>query len=200
MASDLSIPPVQQNTPEWCWLAVGEMVFRHYRIPNLNPAGIYQCGVVGALVGGPCAADCRYCANMPASNAVNLKRMITMYPDVARNYLRDRRIPRLGARIAMRALTAAEVRDEIDSDRPVIAGISPTGSAGASPQHAVLIIGYRGDGDAMDVTVNDPYPYGSYSPYQAAGGNGGAGRYRIPYARFRNRLRWAESLYEITGR
>ena len=199
-AGDLSIPPVQQNTPEWCWLAVGEMVFRHYGIPNLNPAGIYQCGVVGVMVGGPCAADCRYCANMPASNVVNIRRMITEYPGVARNYLRDRRIPRLGARIATRALTAAEIRDEIDADRPIIAGISPTGSAGGSPQHAVLIIGYRGDRDVMELTVNDPYPYGLYSPYYALGGSGGAGRYRISYASFRNRLRWTESVYEIAGR
>lgn len=27
-AEDLSISPVVQDTPEWCWLAVGEMVFQ----------------------------------------------------------------------------------------------------------------------------------------------------------------------------
>jgi hypothetical protein len=199
-ASDLAIPPVQQNTPEWCWLAVGEMVFRHYGVPNLNPAGIYQCGVVGVMVGGPCAADCRYCANMPAYNVVNIRRMITEYPGVARNYLRDRRIPQLDARIAARALTAGEIREEIDADRPIIAGISPTGSGRGSPQHAVLIVGYSGDRDGIELTVNDPYPYGRYSPYQALGGNGGAGRYRISYARFKSRLRWTESVYEIAGR
>ncbi len=53
----------------------------------------------------------------------------------------------------------------------------------------------------MELTVNDPYPYGLYSPYRAAfGGDGGAGRYRITYARFKSRLRWTESVFEIAGR
>lgn len=199
-AKDLAIPPVQQNTSEWCWLAVGEMVFRYYGIPNLNPAGVYQCGVVGVMVGGPCAVDCRYCANMPASNVANIKRMLIAYPEVARNYLRNPGIRQLDARIAARPLTASEIRDELDAGRPVIAGISPTGLGTRGPQHAVLITGYDRDGGALELTVNDPYPYGIYSPYQAAGGNGGSGRYAISYNRFKSRLSWTESVYEIAGR
>ena len=196
-AGDLSISPVQQDTPEWCWLAVGEMVFRYYDIPNLNPAGIYQCGVVGVMVGGFCAQDCRYCANLPASSVENIARMITAYPRFARNYLRDQDIKQLTARIAVRPLRAQEIRDEIDAGRPIIAGISPAGSGAFGPQHAVLIIGYDGDDDSMNLTVNDPYPYGFSSPYEAAGGNGGSGQYTIPYLNFRSRLRWSQSVYKI---
>jgi hypothetical protein len=124
------------------------MVFRYYNIPNVNPAGILQCGVVGVMVGNPCAADCRCCSNLPAG-------------------------------------------------RPIIAGISPAGSSAFGPLHAVQIVGYDGDDDSMVLTINDPYPYGFSSPYEAAGGGGGSGQYTIRYTRFKSRLRWSQSVYGI---
>src|SRR5689334_6854940 len=45
----LVVAPVQQETEVWCWLAVGEMVFRYYGLPSVNGFGDYQCGIVGAL-------------------------------------------------------------------------------------------------------------------------------------------------------
>jgi hypothetical protein len=196
-AEDLSIGPVQQDTPEWCWLAVGEMIFTYYDIPNLNPAGLYQCGVVGVMVGGPCALDCRFCSNVPAGSVEMIRRMITGYPQFARSYLRNSGIKRLDARVATRALTADEIKDEIGAGRPIIAGISPTGSGAFGPQHAVLIVGYDGDDDTMDLIVNDPFPYGVFSPYEAAGGEGGRGQFTIGYMKFRSRLRWTQSVYRI---
>lgn len=197
-ADDLSIDPVQQETPEWCWLAAGEMIFKYYEIPNVNPAGIYQCGIVGVIVGGPCAMDCRYCSYVPAGTISGIRNMIVSYPRFVRSLLHDKDIKRLTAHVASHALSDDEVRDEIDAGRPIIAGISPLGSVDpASPQHAVLIIGYDGDDDSMDLTVNDPFPYGSSDPYTAVGGNGGEGQYTISYKRFKNRLHWTASLYGI---
>lgn len=56
----LPVPPRYQETPVWCWVAVGEMVFRYYGIPNMNGPGNYQCGVIGALAGpySPCWGNC----------------------------------------------------------------------------------------------------------------------------------------------
>src|ERR1700759_4403447 len=75
--ADLSIDPVMQNTPVWCWLAVGEMVFKYFDVPNVNPAGIYQCGIIGTIAGpySPCWSDCTRCV-VGAGQASNITNML----------------------------------------------------------------------------------------------------------------------------
>src|SRR2546421_11035235 len=83
----LSISPVAQETPEWCWLAVGQMIFQHFNIRNVNPAGDYQCGIVafwGAVPTpygwqGPCMANCYRCP-LPAGSFDTIRAMLSQYP------------------------------------------------------------------------------------------------------------------------
>ena len=199
--ADLSIPPVGQHTPVWCWVAVGEMVFEHFGVPNVNPAGNYQCGIIGALAGPyhPCWSDCRRCV-VPAGSPQNLSNMLFQYPRIAGQLTRQS-IDGVRSRRLLRPLTGEEIRGELDNDRPIIAGVNPSGVTGPFAQHVALIIGYEDNDDQLILTVNDPYPYqlvgNRFDPYLRAGGQGGQGQYRINYNNFRRGLAWSESFYDL---
>jgi hypothetical protein len=200
----LDIEPVWQETPLWCWAAVGEMVFRYYDVPTINPAGDFQCGIV-SLLNPACASNCRNCP-VGAGSLTTISNMIKRYPVFAGGVSRQD-VGRLSAIPIVSALSTRSVMREIDAGRPVVAGISPTGFAlprGPS-QHVALIIGYEGDEDDLTLVVNDPYPFSAEAfasqpnPYEAAGGEEiGRGRYSIEYGEFRARLRWRESIYGIS--
>lgn len=199
--AELSISPVVQRTPVWCWVAVGEMVFKYFNVPNVNPAGQYQCGIIGALAGPshPCWGDCTRCI-VPAGSPQNITNMLNLYPRIAGQLTRDS-IRGISSRRSVRALTVDEIKEELDNDRPIIAGISPAGVTGPFAQHVALIIGYEEDGDTLILTVNDPYPYqyvgNRADPYLLSGASGGEGQYRIPFTNFRSRLHWSESFYDL---
>src|SRR5947207_11062675 len=83
IAAELSVSPRLQETYVWCWIAVGQMIFEYYDIPNVNPAGDYQCGIVGLLAAGTWRNDCAYrCQNctVPAGSAAGVIRMLEDYP------------------------------------------------------------------------------------------------------------------------
>ena len=200
--AELSISPVVQRTPVWCWVAVGEMVFEHFGIPNVNPVGEYQCGIIGSLAGPyhPCWGDCTRCV-VPAGNPQNITNMLSMYPRIAGQLTRQS-IRGISSRRTLRALTMEQIKGELDNDRPIIAGVSPAGVTGPFAQHVALIIGYEEDeDDRVTLIVNDPYPYqyagNRADPYLLAGGQGGNGQYRISYDSFRRRLAWSESFYDL---
>lgn len=206
-SKDLNITPVMQQTPVWCWLASGEMIFRHYDIPNLNPVGVYQCGIIGALAGpaSPCWYDCRIC-NVPAGSTQNMQRMLSDYPRIARQLTNDSNIPLISSSVKFSSLTKSQIIDELDNDRPILVGINPSGFAvPGSSQHAAVIVGYDEDDDNnMELTVNDPFPYdyvgysGLLNPYQRAGGqNNYDGSYTIDYQNFKTYLTWNTSIYKI---
>jgi hypothetical protein len=198
--AELSISPVVQRTPVWCWVAVGEMVFEHFSIPNVNPVGEYQCGIIGALAGPrhPCWGNCTQCI-VPAGNPQNITNMLSQYPRIA-GQLTGESIRGIRSRRVTRALTVQQIKEELDNDRPIIAGISPAGVTGPFAQHVALIIGYEEDRNSVTLIVNDPYPYqyvgNRADPYLLAGG-GGNGQYRISYDNFRRRLAWSESFYDL---
>ena len=77
----LGIDPVYQETPVWCWAAVGQMVFQHNGVGNINPGGDFQCGIV-ALLHPICNRDCRNCV-VPAGSLFTMNNMLTEYPKVA---------------------------------------------------------------------------------------------------------------------
>jgi hypothetical protein len=164
----LNIRPVAQSTPVWCWAAVGEMVFRHYDVPNVNPAGHYQCGIVGGL-GGPCAQDCTRCI-VPAGQMANIAAMIARYPRLAA-WVSGWPTRNLGATLVGTA-SPNQIVAEIDQGRPLVAGISPSGThyPPGLAEHVALVVGYQyGDGD-LHLIVNDPYPFPpGADPYQRAG-------------------------------
>lgn len=205
-SQDLSIDPVYQETPVWCWIAVGEMVFKHYGLPNVNPVGDYQCGVVGALAGpySPCWNNCLRCT-VPAGYMQNVRNMLIEYPRIVRRNV-DRSATQLSATYIGSALSSDQVKEELDANRPIIAGINTSGFAPAPGQsmHVCLIVGYDEDDDGvLTLTVNDPFPYdivnpSQENPFDAAGGNSnGDGSYTIQYSTFRRRLAWNSSIYMI---
>lgn len=190
----LEVSPVYQQTPVWCWAAVGEMVFSYYGVSNINPYGNMQCGIV-ALLHPACSANCGNCV-VPAGSLTTMNDMLTRYPAFASSVTAT--ATRISTTVARWPLSLAGVRTEIDAGRPVVAGISPSGyrNAGVS-EHVALIIGY----DGSDLIVNDPFPFVlafSGDPYINAGGTRIVrGQYRIPYGRFVQVLQWQESIYDI---
>lgn len=203
---DLNIPPVQQATPVWCWLAVGEMVFRKFDVPAVN--GHYQCGVIGAMSiasnQAQCATDCRLC-NAPAGDATQLMGMLIDYPRRAA-LLSGRASPRLFVTHAD-ALTPVELKREIDGGRPVLAGINPGGrpQAFGASAHVALIVGYLERPDGLVLLVNDPYPFSPTTwpdPYLANGAVLLApGRYGVAWGTYTNGLGWVESfLVRVDGK
>ena len=197
-AETLSIDPAQQLTQVWCWLGVGEMVFRHYEIPTVNPAGIYQCGIIGALAHGTayhaCSMNCALCT-MPAGSWQNVVRMLQEYPRIVRAYL-GMQVSDIRAEHLARSLSRTEIVAEIDDENPIVAGISPSGRppGNFTSQHVALIVGYRNNGNTL--IVNDPYPFPPnvwQNPYIAAGAQQVQSlRYAISYDAFRQNLNWAK--------
>ncbi len=206
-AGTLAIRPVVQKANVWCWAAVGEMVFDYFHVPSVSPAGHYQCGIVGVLAAGAqwkaCAYHCESCA-MPAGNAATIVDMIKDYP---RKIAEATGKQVIGLRAAYQSwpLSARELMAAIDHQTPIIAEVSPSSLQPASggSKHVALLVGYREKDGAMEINVNDPFPFTGWSdnPYVRAGGHpSGDGSYWIEYAAFWKWLHWAKSyVVEPTG-
>lgn len=203
-SAQLGITPIAQQTEVWCWAATAEMVFRFYGLPNLNPVGNYQCGIVAAFYQGPCLGNCGLCVT-PIGGMTALKTLIDGYGPFANLNGIPSRV--LTSSIAFRALTLPEVKAEIDANRPIVAGIT----AGGFPfpnisQHVTVIIGYDASTVVPSLIVNDPFPYdlpifvsqGRTNPYTQAGATQVApGRYRIAYTTFTGAMAWGNSIFNI---
>ena len=204
-SEDLGITPRLQNTPVWCWVTVLQMVFEHYDIPNVNPGGDYQCGIIGALAGpnNVCFQDCRRCI-VSAQSLEHIHAAIPFYPDAV-EYLTRRPVKNLSASSQSSRLTKSEVKAEIDAARPIIVGISFDNMPRPLSQHVALIVGYDEDSKSnLRLTVNDPFPYNlpqfskNKNPYVKAGGTGNSdGSFTIDYDKFSSGLNWKESIYNI---
>lgn len=205
--SVLYVPPVMQETPVWCWLAVGEMVFKYYGLKSVNPGGNYQCGIMGVMgyiSGGSCNACNANCLNciVGAGTAQTISTMLTAYPKYTyKNLFNTNKT--LNNAFVSRGLTSAELIAEITNKRPVIAGINPgaTFIVSGNSQHVALITGYYYDvNNNLILNINDPYPYPALSnPYLFAGGSqNGSLMYKIPYDLFYNNLLWNTSWYNIS--
>lgn len=191
--ADLAIPPVYQQTPVWCWAAVGEMVFRHFGVANINPAGNYQCGII-ALLHPACNANCMNCV-VPAGSLSTMHNMLTQYPTFASQVTGTS--THLRATSRHQALSLESVIDQIEAARPVVAGISPSGYRRAVSEHVALIVGY----DGGHLIVNDPFPFDlafNGNPYLTSGGTRlRRGQYAIAYDAIRRYLNWQETIYDI---
>ena len=203
-SNSLAITPLAQQTPVWCWAAVSEMVLRHNQLPNLNPGGNYQCGVVAVHFGptSPCWSNCFSCVTTIGS-MTQLQTLINGYGRVANQLGVASRV--LSSQVRVSALSWAEVVTEIDASRAVVAGISPTGfSAPNLSEHVAVVVGYAINSGVYSLIVNDPFPFNdpqfgaAPNPYLAAGGvQLKPGQYQIPYGMFVNALKWANTIYQI---
>jgi hypothetical protein len=196
-AAELAIAPVIQQTPEWCWAAAAEMVLRHFRFPDLNPAGNYQCAIVGAQ-GGACARDCSLCLS-GGGTTQRIAGVIRQYAELTRaltGFVVPGFDPRTAGILSPRQIAAA-----IDRGAPLLAGVSPQAPPTAPglglSRHAVVIEGYLAHGDSFAVIVNDPFPYSAsfVAPYLGVGGAAlQPGQFVVPYAAFVHRLRYENTI------
>jgi Peptidase_C39 like family len=198
----LDIAPVFQETPEWCWVSCGEMVFKYYGVCCINPGGDYQCGII-ALLGPQCNMNCQNCP-VPAGSTQTIINMLTQYPMAARNICGGSKTAVHGVD-QFGSVSFNDVKNDIDNDMPLLAGVNP-GSAvvyGFESAHATIIVGYEVDDDNMDyLIVNDPFPYSAYpaipDPYSLKGGELlQAGQYKIEYGRFKNGFAWNRTLRSL---
>jgi hypothetical protein len=190
----LDVDPVLQETPEWCWITAGQMVFTFFGVANLNPAGNFQCGII-SLAAPACDKDCRKCASVPGGSLDRVHNMLMRYSQVAST--RSHTSAQLTADTYSSPLSMDDVKTEINLQRPIIVGISPNGHPPPhGSEHVALIIGYD---DQSDLIVNDPFPFNpSRNPYGAAGGKQIArGQYIISRDAFVSRLLWREGVDHI---
>jgi hypothetical protein len=123
--------------------------------------------------------------------------MLEEYPKKVRQYTGSSNAD-VRVDYANNALSASAIVDQIDNDRPIVAGISPSNPPGGlnlGSQHVALIVGYENNGDTL--IVNDPYPFdqvGWNNPYLRAGGQRTIpNQYSISRTSFQQNLNWGES-------
>lgn len=168
LKNKLPIAPIEQKTKSWCWLAVGEMVFKHYNIPNLSPNENFQCGIAAAIFQHqPCSTNClnNSCIGSSGLN-FNTVRMLKDY-----TWLASKKV--FNCTEALK-LDFPYIKNNIDHQKPIICGISPNKRQyflGA--EHLVLVVGYELVDGVAFVVVNDPFPYAvGENPYGVILGRG----------------------------
>lgn len=210
----LPIQPQIQQTPEWCWATVGQMIFQYYGVADIGYQGDYQCGIV-ALYGatynsftgqwtGPCINDCFACV-MGAGQFQTIQGMLYQYPAFANYFTNSNSSRPITSTEYIGPLPPNFVVSELNAGRPIIAAVTP-GVIGASgpPAHVTLIVGYVQSPTELDVIVNDPWPYAEFlsvgqpDPYINAGGHFiENGRYQIEINSFAYAFSWSETGYGI---
>ena len=199
----LHIPPVFQERPSWCWAAVGEMVFKYYDIPAIHRID-YQCGIVQSrnlCMGIPNCVDC----DLSAIDEAAVVNMLGQYPALATQGGKAGDIT-LTVQLKDGSLSEAEVKKEIDEGRPIIVELSPRGfKVDGIRQHMALIVGYDNSSGDLMLTVNDPFPFEDMvflwigNPYvNARALEEGDGRYEVGYDAFRSKLKWTQTLHQMT--
>lgn len=196
----LEIAPIAQQQWEWCWITCGEMIFRYYGVQANNPIS-YQCGIIGTLYPN-CSNNCLNCSMVSASSMQNIQWMLNTYPEYQFWPAPPDFTSHVYSTANYFALSPESVSREIDAGRPILAGITPEGAyPGATPQHAVLVVGYDDTDDGFYVIVNDPWPYRDFVNQHPYENNGGCmlqpGQYRIRYSAFKTNMSWTQSLSGI---
>lgn len=166
----LPITPLAQPQPQWSWITVGEMVFRHYGVlvAKDTVASTAQCTIVRALFSGSeqfqCNSNCSLCESMGGGSTVEVAGMLTGFPRTLATPSRPG--PRLYTAGAG-ALSPSEVLRELEQGHPILVGLHPGApfalKAGLHrflpPMHAALIVGSLKSSGETWYLVNDPYPF-----------------------------------------
>ena len=200
----LHIPPVVQERPSWCWVAVGEMVFKYYDIPTVHRTD-FQCGIAQGMKLCGAAPNCSEC-EIPDSDSATMATMLQRYPSLAAGSDLVGEIA-LTVQSKTGSLSEAEVKQEIDEGRPIIVRVSPSGfKINGISQHMALIVGYDDSSGGLKLTVNDPFPFEDDrflwigNPYQPNMdmSEENDGQYEISFERFRSKIKWNQTMYRMT--
>jgi hypothetical protein len=200
----LHIPPVFQERPNWCWAAVGEMVFKYYYVPAAHRTD-YQCGIVQGRKLCTRTLNCSEC-DLPDGDEATMANMLQQYPLMA---ARGGAAGDIALTVQSKAgsLSQEEVKQELNEGRPIIVGVSPSGfKVDGISQHMALIVGYDDRSGNLMLTVNDPFPFEADrflwigNPYQPNMDMSGEndGQYEVSFERFRSKIKWNQTMYRIT--
>jgi hypothetical protein len=167
----LPIAPLAQHRPQWSWISVGEMVFRHYGVLVAKDtlASSSQCNIVRALFSGgeqfQCNSNCSLCPSMSGGSSLEVAGMLTGFPRklAATGRPAPPRLYTAGAPV----LSASEVLRELEQGHPLLVGLNPGApfalQAGLHrflpPMHAALLVGSLKSSAETWYLVNDPYPF-----------------------------------------
>jgi hypothetical protein len=205
-AKQLAITPVAQQTPEWCWLASAEMIFRYYNVPQVNGIS-YQCGIMGAVTGpnSICFYNCAACVFGSGSDAASAT-VLAAYPSILQTYFFPFfRVPQVSPQLLERQLTMSEIQLQLDANHPVELGITVGGPFQGQAGHDVVLIGYSApstNAAQFLITIDDPFPYDvaagvgpGRNPYRQLGATVlQPGQYQLPYAVAASGLQWSASV------
>jgi hypothetical protein len=147
MPDSFQIEP--QEKLNWCWAAVAATVSQYF-FPEV---ALSQCGIAKHVLNttSNCCGDLPSECNRPAS----LESALTAVNTLLNKNLDNRTLPRF--------LKFEEIREQIDSGRPVCARIQWIGEQRA---HFVMICGYSVSRSGTQwVDVADPYWGNSVVPY-----------------------------------
>ncbi len=190
----LDIDPAPETSAGQAWASIGEMIMVYYDVPNTGP-GDMQCSLAYFLTGTP---NCYKGADESEFTAVS--RIVKGYPQFAHESFGE--IPVAMRWEAAKTITPWDIVQEIKFERPVLAQIEPVRNEGEAKieKRAVLIVGFEGGADNLQLIVNDPKIYPpTQNPYLEAGGKilDNSGQYQISYADFQSFLKWSATLWKI---
>lgn len=190
----LDIAPAPELAPGQAWASIAEMMMVYYDVPNTGP-GEMQCSLAFFLTG---AQNCYKSPDESEFTAVS--RIVKGYSQYALESFGE--IP-----VAMRweeakTIPPADIIQEIKFERPVLVQIEPAPNEGQAKaeKRAVLIVGFDGSADNLQLIINDPKIYApTENPYLEFGGRirDKSGQYQIGYADFLSFLKWSATLYKI---
>ncbi|MBK8158585.1 MAG: hypothetical protein IPK59_07385 [Rhodospirillaceae bacterium] len=190
----LDIEPAPELAPGQAWAGVAEMLMVYYDVPNTGP-GEMQCSLAFYLTGT------QNCYKSPEESEFSaVSRVVKGYSQYAHESFGE--VP-----IAMRwkeakTIPPADIVQEIKFERPILVQIEPAPNEGESKveKRAVLIVGFDGGPDNLQLIINDPKIYQpTQNPYLEFGGRirDNSGQYQIGYADFLSFLKWSATLYKI---
>jgi hypothetical protein len=190
----LDIDPAPETGPGQAWAGIAEMIMVYYDVPNTGP-GDMQCSLAYFLTGTP---NCYKAQDESEFNAVS--RIVKGYPQFAHESFGE--IPIAMRWEAAKTITPQDIIQEIKFERPVLVQIEPAPNEGETKaeKRAVLIVGFDGGADNLQLIVNDPKIYPpTQNPYLEFGGRvrDQSGQYQIGYADFQSFLKWSATLWKI---
>lgn len=190
----LDIDPAPETGPGQAWAGIAEMIMVYYDVPNTGP-GDMQCSLAYFLTGTP---NCYKEQGESEFNAVS--RVVKGYPQFAHESFGE--IPIAMRWEAAKTIPPQDIIQEIKFERPVLVQIEPAPNEGEAKaeKRAVLIVGFDGGPDNLQLIINDPKIYPpTQNPYLEFGGKirDNSGQYQIGYADFQSFLKWSATLYKI---
>lgn len=132
----LDVPSQHQVNPQWCWLAVSEMIIQYYT-GKAPPA---QCQLLESLLGAPRGACCKFSDRCTRPGALEeIRQLIAHYSHRVSRIIGPPPDPR-------------SVYNTLNQNRVIIAAIDNHTGGG----HVVIVRGIRIDNGTVELLINDP--------------------------------------------